>query len=72
MNRFSRLPKHSSFLWNRTSRAIKAAMPLTQDAAVITAYRLQTQVFADKLRVTLQAIDRYEAQIAETAPSLPD
>jgi transposase len=53
-------------------RAIKAATPLTQDAAVITAYRLQTQVLADQLRVTLQAIDRYEAQIAETAPSLPD
>ena len=53
-------------------RAIKAATPLTQDAAVITAYRLQAQVLADQLRVTLRAIDRYEAQIAEIAPSLPD
>lgn len=53
-------------------RAIKAAQPLTQDAAVITAYRLQALVVVDQLRVTLRAIDRFDAQIAEVAPTLPD
>ena len=53
-------------------RAIKAAQPLTQDVAVITAYRLQALVVVDQLRATLQAIDRFDAQIAEVAPTLPD
>jgi transposase len=53
-------------------RAIKAAKPLTEDAAVITAYRLQALVVVDQLRVTLQAIDRFDVQIAEIAPTLPD
>ena len=53
-------------------QAIKVARALTQDVAVITAYRLQALVLVDQLRVTLQAIDRFDAQIAEIAPSLPD
>ncbi len=53
-------------------QAIKAARPLTQDVAVITAYRLQALVLVDQLRVTLRAIDRFDAQIGEIAPSLPD
>ena len=53
-------------------QAIKLARPLTQDVAVITAYRLQALVLVDQLRVTLQAIDRFDAQIAEIAPTLPD
>jgi transposase len=52
--------------------AIKAAKPLTDDVAVITACRLQALVLADQLRVTLNAIDRYDARIAELAPTLPD
>ena len=53
-------------------QAIKVARPLTQDVAVITAYRLQALVLVDQLRVTLKAIDRFDAQIAEIAPTLPD
>jgi hypothetical protein len=53
-------------------RAIKVARPLTQDVAVITVYRLQALALVDQLRVTLQAIDRFDAQIAEIAPTLPD
>ena len=53
-------------------QAIKVASPLTQDVAVITAYRLQALVLVDQLRVTLKAIDRFDAQIAEIAPTLPD
>jgi len=53
-------------------RAIKAATPLTQDVAVITAHQLQAQVLADQLRVTLQAIARFDDEIAALAPTLPD
>jgi transposase len=52
--------------------AIKAATPLTRDEAVVTAHRLQAQVLVDLLRVTLQAIDRFEVEIAGLAPKLPD
>jgi len=52
--------------------AIKAATPLTQDAAVVTAHRLQAQVLVDLLRLTLQAVDRYDAEIANIASGLPD
>lgn len=52
--------------------AIKAATPLTEDVAVITAHQLQAQVLVDQLRVTLQAIERFDAKIATIAPTLPD
>jgi transposase len=53
-------------------KAIKAAMPLTLDAAVITPYRLQALVLADQLRVSLQAIHRFDDEIAKLAPKHPD
>src|SRR5882757_11246258 len=53
-------------------RAIRAATPLTQDRAVITAHRLQVEVVVEQLRVTLQAIDRFDRQIAALAPTLRD
>lgn len=52
--------------------AIKSAMPLTMDNAVVTPYRLQALVLIDQLRVTLQAIDRFDKEIALLAPTLPD
>jgi len=71
-----------AFFWSHNVRhvnvideriqAIKVARPLTQDVAVITAYRLQALILVDQLRVTLKAIDRFDAQIAEIAPTLPD
>lgn len=51
--------------------AIKAATPLTEDLAVITTHRLQAQVLVDQLRVTLQAIERFDDEIAAIAPK-PD
>jgi len=39
-------------------QSIKAATPLTRDAAVVTPHRLHTLVLAEQLRVTLQAIRR--------------
>ena len=53
-------------------RAIKTAQPLTDDVAVITAHQLQALALVDLLRASLQAIDRYDAQIAQLAPTLPD
>ena len=53
-------------------RAIRAATPLTHDAAVITAHQLQAQALADQLRVTLKAIERFDAKIASVAPTHPD
>jgi transposase len=53
-------------------QAIKAATPLTRDEAVITPYKLQAQVLAEQLQVTLQAIARYDDAIAELAPKHPD
>lgn len=52
--------------------AIKTATALTEDVAVITAHQLQALVLVDQLRVTLQAIERFDAQIATIAPTLPD
>jgi len=52
--------------------AVKAAAPLTQDGAVITAYKLQAQVLVEQLRVTLQAIRRFDQEIATITPKLPD
>ncbi|UCC55236.1 MAG: IS110 family transposase [Gammaproteobacteria bacterium] len=53
-------------------RSIKAATPLTLDAAVVTPYSLQALVLTDQLRVSLQAIHRYDDEIAELAPKHPD
>jgi transposase len=53
-------------------RAIRAATPLTLDRAVITSHRLQVEVVVEQLRVTLQAIDRFDRQIAALAPTLRD
>jgi len=53
-------------------RAIKAAIPLTEDIAVITTHQLQALALVDQLRVTLQAIARFDAATASIAPTLPD
>ncbi len=52
--------------------SIKAASPLTLDAAVITPNRLQALVLIDQLRVTLRAIKYFDDEIAELAPQHPD
>ena len=53
-------------------KAIKAASALTDDVAVIQANRLLVEVLVAQLRVLLQAVERFEQQIAELAPTLPD
>ena len=54
-------------------QAIQMAMPLTEDPAVITPHQLLAEALVEQLReVILQAIDRFDAQIAILAPTLPD
>ena len=52
--------------------AIKSATSLTEDIAVITPHRLLAQALADQLRVTLQAIERFDAEISAISRTLPD
>ncbi len=52
--------------------AIRAATPLTQDSAVITPHRLLVEALVEQLRVTLQAIARFDAEIEAVTRKLPD
>jgi transposase len=53
-------------------KSIKAATALTLDEAVVTPHRLQALVLVDLLRVTLQAIQRFDDAIVELAPRHAD
>ena len=53
-------------------QAIQAAIPLTEDVAVIESNRLLVEVLVAQLRVLLQAVERSEQQIADLAPTLPN
>jgi hypothetical protein len=52
--------------------AIKNATSLTEDIAVITPHRLLAEALVDQLRVTLQAIERFDAEISAISQTLPD
>jgi hypothetical protein len=52
--------------------AIKSATPLTDDLAVIRPNQLLVLALVEQLRVTLQAIERFEAEIATVSQTLPD
>lgn len=53
-------------------RAIRCASALTEDVAVIGPHQLLVQALVSQLRVTLQAIDAFDAEITELAKRLPD
>lgn len=53
-------------------QAIYAASTLTSDTAVIEANRLVVEALVAQLRALLQAVDRFEHEIAKLAPTLPD
>jgi len=53
-------------------RSIKAATALTLDETVVTPHRLQALVLVDQLRVTLQAIQRFDDEIAALASTHAD
>jgi hypothetical protein len=52
--------------------AIKTATPLTRDQAVIQAHQLQVEVLIQQLKLTIQAIKRFDEEIVATAEQLPD
>jgi transposase len=56
----------------RRIEAIKSAMPLTTDEAVVMPYRLQTLALVNQLEVALQSIGMYDDEIAALAPRHPD
>ncbi len=53
-------------------QAIKAAVPLTEDPAVIEPYSLEVLALAEQLHTVLEVIKRFDETIAALAPSLPD
>ena len=53
-------------------KAIKAAVPLTQDPGVVVPCRLHVLVLIEQLRLALQAIEQFDRHIAELAPTLLD
>ena len=59
-------------IMQRRFEAIRSAQPLTTDDAVIRPYRLQTLTLIDQLNVTINALRRYDKEIAELAPLHPD
>jgi transposase len=59
-------------LLERRIEAIKSAMPLTTDEAVIVPYRLQALTLVAQLEVTLESIKTYDQEIAALAPQHPD
>jgi len=63
---------HRAGVINARLDAIKGAMPLTEDKGVITPCRLQVLALVEQLRATLQAIDCFDREIAQLAPTLPD
>jgi transposase len=52
--------------------AIKSATLLTDDPAVILPNQLLVHALVEQLRVTLQAIDNFDAEIATVSQTLPD
>jgi transposase len=53
-------------------RAIRSATALTDDVAVVLPNQLLVLALIEQLRVTLQAIDRFDAEIATVSQTLPD
>ena len=53
-------------------RAIKNTTPLTDDPAVILPNQLLVLALVEQLRATLQAIERFDAEIATVSETLPD
>jgi len=59
-------------LLERRMTAIKSALPLTTDEAIIVPYRLQAITLVAQLEVALASIRRYDDEIAALAPQHPD
>ena len=59
-------------LLERRIKAIRSAMPLTMDDAVIVPHRLRALALVAQLEVTLECIKQYDAEIASLAPQHSD
>jgi hypothetical protein len=59
-------------LLERRMTAIKSALPLTEDKAIILPYRLQATTLVAQLEVALASIKIYDDEIAALAPQHPD
>ena len=59
-------------LLERRMSAIKSAVPLTTDEAVIVPYRLQALTLVAQLELALESIRTYDDEIAALAPQHPD
>ena len=59
-------------LLERRVQAIKSAMSLTDDEAVIVPYRLQALTLVAQLAVALESIRQYDDEVAALAPQHPD
>jgi len=62
----------SASLIKRRIEAIRTAIPLTTDEAVITPNALMVEALVDQLRIVLGTIKRFDDAIAEAAGSHPD
>jgi len=69
--RRTKLEHFARIIENRI-QAIKTAIPLTRDQAVIDAHRLQVEILIEQLRLTIQALKRFDEAIAAIAAQLPD
>ncbi len=61
-----------AYLVEERIQGIRAATPLTEDQAVILPKQMLVQVLIEQLRILLQAIDRFDAEIDTVAKDLPD
>ena len=59
-------------LLERRVTAIKSALPLTMDEAIIVPHRLQALTLVAQLEVALESISIYDQEIASLAPQHPD
>lgn len=56
----------------RRLKAIKGALPLTDDAAVLEPHRLRVEVLITQIRATIDYLKRYDEEIDAIASQLPD
>jgi transposase len=61
-----------AYLVEERIQGIRAATSLTEDQAVIRPKQLLAQALVEQLRVLLQAIDRFDAEIDTVTKELPD
>jgi transposase len=59
-------------LIERRIAAIKTASTLTEDDGVVEPFSLLVKALIEQLRVTIEAIERFDEQIAARAPTHPD